>query len=120
MSREDVTSKQKKKTPPSIQNEERSTSFPVDPHVLTEKNPHFSKTARSKGKADKGHIHVIREQMRQHSGRQMYTHTTKEEQTRSIKHSQFHKNRKEEKKLTRTESISSSQTWLRRNSVVPI
>ena len=61
--------------------------------------------------------------MRQHSGGQMYTHTTKEEQTRIIKPSQSHNNQNAKKKgipqLTRTESILNSQTWLRKNSAVP-
>ena len=48
----------KSNNPPSIQNEERSTSFPVEPHVLEKKNPILvKKSAWSKGK----HIHVIRE-----------------------------------------------------------
>jgi hypothetical protein len=47
--------------------------------------------------------------MRQHSGRQMYTHTTKEEQTILIKHSsQPHKQPKRQKK---ERECQNSQEW---------
>jgi len=56
--------------------------------------------------------------MRQYSGRQMYTHTTKEEQTRiTSAQSVLHKQTNEQ--LTRTEPILNSQTSLRKNCVVP-